>query len=97
MAPQHRKTPSEDASDIRDINTKLDYIQSDVTEIKTTFPASFFSNAPTVQLTNVNPTASDQIVPFIQNLPTTTSMMLAVRNNYAGANSNQLSWFAIGT
>jgi hypothetical protein len=41
MTPQHRKTPSEDASDIRDINTKLDYIQSDVTEIKVNLKADY--------------------------------------------------------
>jgi hypothetical protein len=41
MTPQHRKTPSEDASDIRDINTKLDYIQSDVTEIKINLKADY--------------------------------------------------------
>jgi hypothetical protein len=41
MAPQHRKTPSKDASDIRDINTKLDYIQSDVTEIKVNLKADY--------------------------------------------------------
>lgn len=36
-----RKTPDQDASDIRVINNKLDYIQRDVIEIKTSIAFNY--------------------------------------------------------
>jgi hypothetical protein len=34
MTPTHKKTPTEDAADIRVINTKLDYINENVSQIR---------------------------------------------------------------